>query len=109
MNTAVSQSKTSLARPGGNAGKPKTSWTFENVKKEALKFTSRFQWSILSSTSYDVARRAKWVDKVTEHMKASKEKHPMGYWNFERCKKEALKYKKRTHWAAYSNTSYNTA
>ena len=76
---------------GGNAVK----WTFEAVKKEALKYKSRSEFENNCSSAYNASLKRKWTDDVCQHM--SPLKKPSGYWQiYENCKNEALKYDSMT-------------
>ena len=44
--------------------KPKGYWTLEKCKEESLKYNSRKEWFTKSATSYDAARRNKWMPEV---------------------------------------------
>lgn len=49
--------------------KPDGYWNdIENCKREAFKFTSRKQFSILSSYVYKICCKNKWLDDVCGHM-----------------------------------------
>ena len=45
--------------------KPCGYWNvFENVQKEAQKYTSRWDFGKHNGSAYDAARRNKWIDKL---------------------------------------------
>ena len=72
---------------GGNVIK----WTKEKCKEESLKYKSKIEFQKNSGGCYDAARRNGWLDDCCSHMVITQK--PFGYWTFERCKEEALKYK----------------
>lgn len=66
-------------------------WTYETCKKESLKYNSRSEFKKKSCSAYSKSIKNKWIESFGEHMKL-KDK-PDGFWTFENCKIEALKYK----------------
>lgn len=70
----------------GGVGYSRPYWTFEMVVREAIKFSSRWEFQ-KSSKAYAVAKRKGWLEDVCKHMKSPKKS--MGYWTLENCKKEA--------------------
>jgi len=66
-------------------------WTYEMVKKEALKYTKRSDFHRNSGGASLSARKNGWLDDVCSHMELI-----MGRWDvFENVKSESLKYKTR--------------
>jgi hypothetical protein len=49
-------------------GKVNVKWTFENVKKEALKYNSIKELQTKSSSAYNTAIRKKWLVDIIGHM-----------------------------------------
>lgn len=82
-------------------------WTKEICKIKALEFESKSEWENNSSGSYNKAREKKWLEECCTHMKIIK--HKNGYWDEEKCKKEALKYNSPKEWEYASGSSYNAA
>ena len=78
-------------------------WTKEKCRIEALKYNSREEYSRNSSGSYSSALKNKWLDEICVHMISLMKRN---YWNFERCKKEALKYKNKTDFSKKSSYVY---
>jgi predicted GIY-YIG superfamily endonuclease len=76
-------------------------------KRDAKKYQSRREWYEKSPSSYDAARRNKWIDECCTHMVSLKK--PNGYWTRERCIKNAKKYKTRGEWQLNSKTIYGIA
>jgi hypothetical protein len=49
--------------------KIKNIWSFENCKKEALKYNSRGDFQKKSKCAYSKAHKMKWLDEICSHMK----------------------------------------
>ncbi|WPZ08794.1 DEAD/DEAH box helicase [Roseivirga spongicola] len=81
-------------------------WTYERCAKEALKYNTRERFRKGSSGAYDKSRIKGWLDEICAHMETSRNG---GYWTYERCAKEALKYNKRTDFCKGSGGAYNSA
>lgn len=73
--------------------KPKKYWTFERCAEEALKYTQRTQFFLNSGGAVGMAKRNGWYEDICKHMPNTHK--PNNYWNYERCKEEALKYTSR--------------
>lgn len=71
---------------------------------DAKKYKSRREWYEKSASSYDAARRNKWLNECCVHMCPLK--NPNGYWTKERCVKDAKKYLTKSEWQYKSKTSY---
>jgi len=87
--------------------KPSGYWTFERCKKEAEQYKTRGEFVKKNPKAYNASLRNKWMNKICGHMKEIKK--PNGYWTFERCKKEAKKYKSRTEFAKKGRGAYDAA
>lgn len=77
------------SKPRGLGGST-VKWTFDNIKKEALKYKTRTEFAHNSGSAYYAALFKGWLDDVCTHMKQKVK------WTYEKCKKDALKYKTRT-------------
>ena len=88
---------------GGNTLK----WTEEMVKIEALKYKSKSEFKLKSSSAYIAARKNKWLNDVTNHMIIIRK--PNNHWTLENCKTEALKYKFRSEFKLKSRGAHNRA
>ncbi len=77
--------------------------TLDVCKKDALKYNTRIDWKKISYSIYSVASRRKWLSLCTGHMKRLL--NHKGYWTFEKCKEEALKYKTKKAWAKENPSS----
>ncbi len=89
--------------------KPKGYWTKELVHEIALQYQRRREFKLNSGDAYSFAWKNGFLDEVCVHMTLIK---PKGYWTYERCQVEALKYNNRhelnkkspsVHTIAYNN------
>jgi hypothetical protein len=87
--------------------RPNNYWTLELCKEEALKYKTKPEWVKNSSASQQAARKNGWYAECTAHMVELQK--PFGFWVFERCKEEALKYNSKSDWAKNSSSSYDAA
>ena len=73
----------------------KKRWNYDSCYEEAKKYKSRseFQYGKGSGQAYRVARKNDWVKDYFWFVEKQK---PNGYWTYERCYEEALKFKKKT-------------
>ena len=85
----------------------KVFWTYERCKDDALKYETRSEFRNKSRYVYDICRKNDWLDEMCLHMKTLIK--PNGYWDFEKCKEEALRYEKRSDFKTFSSSAYNTA
>jgi predicted GIY-YIG superfamily endonuclease len=72
------------------AHKPNDYWTFERCHEEALKYNTKKEFRVNSSSAYSKTLRKKWVSDICSHMIDIKK--PNRYWTKKRCHEEALKY-----------------
>ena len=79
-------------------------WTFEKCKEEALKFNNRSEFQTNSSSAWGKCRKNNWLDDVCEHMIEFRK--PKGYWTFEKCKEDALKFNTRLEFKNNSQTTW---
>lgn len=76
------------SKAGAIGGSNSIKWTFENCKKEALKYESRNEFCVNSGGAYQASIKHSWLDEVCKHMKL---KHkPKGYWTYEKCKESSI-------------------
>lgn len=78
----------------GSIGGNNLKWTFENCKKEALKYISRKKFYLGNNSAYNSARKNNWLNDVCYHMN-TKKVNKKGYWTKEKCADEVLKYKSK--------------
>ena len=91
----------------GGLGGDRVKWTFEEVKKEALKFNSKKEFLKNNMGAYSAAEKKKWLTAVCEHMVVIK--RPNNYWTKEKCQEEALKFSSRAQFAKESENIYKTS
>lgn len=84
---------------------PKNFWNKDRCLEEALKYKTREEFKKGSSKAYHVAIRREWYSDICAHMDEIRK--PNGYWSFERCKEEALKYSNTTDFINNSIGAYN--
>jgi hypothetical protein len=82
-------------------------WSKELCKKEALKYTTRGAFSEKSRSCYSITAKRGWLDYVCAHM--TRLVKPNGYWVYETCKEEALKYTNKTDFYNNCRTGYEYA
>ena len=86
--------------------KPNNHWTYDLCKVAASKYTSIFDIrNSEDSHAYIRIKKNGW-DKLIEHFIEIKK--PAGYWDYERCKEQSLKYKTRKDFATNSMVAYKT-
>lgn len=64
-------------------------WIRERIAEEALKYTTRNEFSKKSPSVYNSALQYSCIDDVCGHMTG--ERNPAGFWTKERCTEEARK------------------
>ncbi len=85
--------------------KPRGYWNIkENCAAEALKYSTRGDFSGNSSSAYRAARRNKWLHDICQHMPEINVR-----WNYESCIVEALKYNTRSEFSKLSNGAYTSS
>lgn len=87
--------------------KPMGYWTFDRCHTEALLYETRSAFNRGSASAYVIARKKGWLDQICIHMKRLVK--PNGYWDFEKCRAEALKYDTRTVFSLKSRSAYGSA
>lgn len=88
----------------GSLGGGIRKWNLDNVKLEALKYRTKNEFREKSSGAYFSALKNKWLDISCSHMPELKKQS--GYWTFENCLNEALKYSTKNQWYKKSSGSY---
>ena len=83
-------------------------WNYDRCKELALKCKSRGEFSKTAPGAYAISLQKGWLEALCTHMspprkiKTGNEK-PSGYWTYERCQEEALKYSNKKE---FRNNSY---
>ena len=88
---------------GGNTLK----WTKEIVKFEALKYKSKSEFKLKSSSAYIAARKNNWLNDITSHMIIIRNSN--NHWTKENIKIEALKYKSKSEFKLKSRGAHYKA
>lgn len=83
-------------------------WTTDNIKKEALKYNSRGDFSKYSSGAYAAAKRLGIKDEVCSHM-INNNWVPPGKWTRESILEEAKKYRIKSHFEKNSSGAFKAA
>jgi len=79
-------------------------WTNEEILNEALKYSTRGEFSKKSGSAYIIARNRGILDKACSHMRSI-----LKQWTLEELKNEALKYETKIDFLNNSNAAYNYA
>jgi predicted GIY-YIG superfamily endonuclease len=89
----------------GSIGGGIIKWNYDNCFEEALKYESRSDFKNGSIGAYESCLRNDWINIVCSHM-ISKQKQS-GYWTFETCKEEALKYDSKSEFRKSASNCWN--
>jgi predicted GIY-YIG superfamily endonuclease len=90
--------------------KPNGFWSLEKCIEESKKHKTYIEFQTKSSSAYGAALKNDWLKLIKSNFKNIKK--PNGYWTFELCKNEAIKYKNKrqfsigcsgAHDASYKN------
>ena len=92
---------------GGSLGSNIIIWTFESVKEEALKFTTRSNFCKFSGSAYSVALKNDWIDDMCSHMIILR--HYKGYWTYDMVSEDAFKFKTKSDFRKMSINGYSAA
>lgn len=87
--------------------KPNGYWTKEKCLEEANKYYTRNSFNISSKAAYAAAYKNGWLDDICKHMTSLIK--PIGFWSFEICKVEALKYNTKKEFREKANGAYDAA
>lgn len=85
-----------------------TKWLYDNTKEEASKYNQVTDFQRGSKGAYEAAKRNGWLDDFFPETKHPR-RHNHSYWTYERCKKEASKYKRRQLFQLGNNGAYKAA
>ena len=87
--------------------KPNRYWNLDRCKESALKYKTRSEWFDGERSGYVTAAKSGWMEECCGHMVEIQKPH--GYWNLDRCKESALKYKTRMEWNKGEGGAYDAA
>lgn len=76
-------------------------WTLEKCKEIAKNFDTIILWKKNHNASYGAAHKRGYILQCVEHMIRIKKPHR--FWNYDKCKEDALKYSTKIQWR---NSSY---
>jgi len=91
----------------GALGGNKVYWTFERCQEETLKYTKKSEFRFNCPSAYNVILKNNWLNELCSHMISLQK--PTGYWSFERCQEEALKYNTKKDFNKNSCSAYGAA
>jgi len=89
---------------GGGLGGSNTIWTLDKVKEDALKYNTRNDFKLNSSSSYAAAHRNGWLDDVCSHMKSLRKNN--GYWTLDKVREVALEYNNKKSFEKGNRSAY---
>lgn len=96
--------KLNKANTGGIGGN-NYKWNYDSIKTEALKYSTKKDFYSKSKSAYGIAAENNWLEDICKHMHYRKRK-PNGYWTFEKCKEESLKYNSRREFQRSNDSVY---
>lgn len=82
-------------------------WTLERCKKDANQYHTTANWKSSGSTGFYYAKKNGWIDECIKGLKLVS--NGQGYWNLERCKKNASTFVTRTQWMKSKLSGYQFA
>ena len=88
---------------GGNVVK----WTYKVCKNLAAKYKSRRRFKLDYGGAYSAAYTKGWIDDICSHMRMVYK--PIGFWTYEKCKKEASMYGSRRQFKLNCQYAYKIA
>lgn len=84
----------------------KSTWTYEQCCEEARKYKTKIEFRNNSRRAYDAAYHHNWMKDFTWFEEIIK---PCNYWTYERCYKEAKKYKCKVDFQRGKRGAYKAA
>jgi len=67
-------------------------YTKENCLERFIESSSLCKFKEYYPEAYEISKKNNWIEYFLESTSVSKIKYPRGYWNYENCKNEALKF-----------------
>lgn len=102
-----------IAKTGYNIGSLGSTWIKWDEKscfEEAMKYSKKCDFKKYSNGAYASSVKNGWYDQYVWFGKnKNNNTHPSGYWNYETCYKEALKYESRKDFEKNSETAAKKA
>jgi hypothetical protein len=90
----------------GGLGGSNLMWTYDNCKKVIINCKTKNEFRKKYSGAYRSSTRHGWYKELTKDLQSIKK--PRGYWTFEKCKEEALKYNSKHSFEHGCVSAYNT-
>lgn len=81
----------------------KNYWTKELCNTEALKYNSRSDFELGNLSAYHISKTNNWLDEICSHMIVDVSDC---FWTKQRCRIEASKYPKKSHFCYYAEKAY---
>jgi len=82
-------------------------WTKEKCQEEALKYKTRGEFYKVNNSAYYASHKNGWFDEICIHM--IEVRKPNGYWTYDKCQVEALKYETINEFKKGSGGAYYRA
>jgi hypothetical protein len=86
----------------------KRKWTYKECAILIKNYKFFVNWKNSHYSSFAYAKKMNWFPKLKKMM-GVKETKPLGYWNYERCKEQALLFTYMNEWMKKSPGSYKCA
>ena len=91
----------------GGLGGTKLIWTYEKCKDISMSCNSKTEFRKKSTSAWNSTIKHGWLDELCYHM-THEQKKPNGYWNYERCKEESLKYDNKQEFRKNGTGAHNS-
>ena len=88
--------------------KPNGYWNKEHCFEEARKYKSRNELRRGCKVAYRTSIMNEWIDEFT-WFEPKQQQKPSGYWNYDTCYEEAIKYHTRNEFAIGCSVAYKVA
>ena len=85
----------------------KNYWSYEMCKNAAFECKTRIEFKKKYAYAYRLAIKNGWINEITDHMIILRRIN--GYWSYDNCKKEALKFNNRHDFNKYSYGAYHAS
>lgn len=85
----------------------RTKWTYEKCKDESLKYDNIKIFKKDNKNMYEKCVEKRWISDFFKY--EIRTNRPKGYWTYDKCKKEALKYNNKTDFFTKSSAAYDYA
>lgn len=81
-------------------------WNKETCYEEAKKYNCRSKFEEGSGSAWAVAKKNGWIEEYDWFVP---QRNPVGYWTYDRCHEEAIKYSTRSEFQKGSPAAYSAA